>query len=324
MILADKILFHRKKLALSQEELAEQLNVSRQSVSKWEGAQSIPDMDKIIKLSDIFSVSIDYLLRDEIQDIEYVDQKDHAGLKSVSLEESNAFIAASKQHAKKIALGVFLCITSPVLLVFLNALYEKGFQQISETTSNSVGLTVLIAMVAAGVGIFVKSGSTMKPYEYLKQEIFEPEYGVEGSVKKERDLNRNEHVKHISLGVVLLITSVIPGILSELVLSMPILHSAAPALFLLMVAIGVYLIIKTSIYNGSFAILLQQDDYTAGKKKSNPIYGKIAGIYWLCATTIYLAISFISGKWDKSWILWPIAGVLFGVISIIISLFVED
>lgn len=61
MILADKILYHRKKLALSQEELAEQLNVSRQSVSKWEGAQSIPDMDKIIKLSDIFrSASIIY------------------------------------------------------------------------------------------------------------------------------------------------------------------------------------------------------------------------------------------------------------------------
>lgn len=184
MILADKILYHRKKLALSQEELAEQLNVSRQSVSKWEGAQSIPDMDKIIKLSDIFSVSIDYLLRDEIQDIEYVDQKDQAGLNSVSLEEANSFIAANRQHANKMALGVFLCVASPILLIFLNSLYEKGVRQISEAMANAFGLTVLIAMVAAAVGIFVKSGSTMKPYEYLKQDIFEAEYGVEGSVKK--------------------------------------------------------------------------------------------------------------------------------------------
>ena len=73
MILADKIIYHRKKLSLTQEELAESLNVSRQSVSKWEGAQSIPDMNKIILLSNIFGVSIDYLMRDELDTPEYLD-----------------------------------------------------------------------------------------------------------------------------------------------------------------------------------------------------------------------------------------------------------
>ena len=70
MILADKIIELRKKNGLSQEELAEKLNVSRQSISKWEGAQSIPDMNKILKLSDLFSVSTDYLLKDEIEEME--------------------------------------------------------------------------------------------------------------------------------------------------------------------------------------------------------------------------------------------------------------
>lgn len=51
MILADKIMNLRKKAGWSQEELANQLNVTRQSVSKWEGAQSIPDLDKVIQLS---------------------------------------------------------------------------------------------------------------------------------------------------------------------------------------------------------------------------------------------------------------------------------
>jgi hypothetical protein len=91
-----------------------------------------------------------------------------------------------------------------------------------------------------------------------------------------------------------------------------------------MVAIGVYLIIKTSIYNGSFSIILQEDSYTPSKKKNSTIYGRIAGIYWLSIVTIYLAISFIFGKWDSSWIIWPIAGVLFGVISIITSIFIDD
>ena len=57
MILADKIIDLRKKAGMSQEELAEKLGVSRQSVSKWESAQSTPDLNRILKMSEIFGVS---------------------------------------------------------------------------------------------------------------------------------------------------------------------------------------------------------------------------------------------------------------------------
>ena len=67
MILADKIMTLRKKAGWSQEELAAQLNVSRQSVSKWEGAQSIPDMDKVVQMSRLFGVTTDFLLKDELE-----------------------------------------------------------------------------------------------------------------------------------------------------------------------------------------------------------------------------------------------------------------
>ena len=67
MILADKIIEERKKNGWSQEELAEKLSVSRQAVSKWESAQSIPDLQKIIRLAELFDVTTDYLLKDEIE-----------------------------------------------------------------------------------------------------------------------------------------------------------------------------------------------------------------------------------------------------------------
>ena len=67
MILADKITDLRKKNGWSQEELANQLGVSRQAVSKWESASSIPDLDKIVKMSIIFGVSTDYLLKDSLE-----------------------------------------------------------------------------------------------------------------------------------------------------------------------------------------------------------------------------------------------------------------
>ncbi|MDX9917965.1 MAG: helix-turn-helix transcriptional regulator [Gudongella sp.] len=324
MILADKILYHRKKLGLSQEELAEQLNVSRQSISKWEGAQSIPDMDKIIKLSDIFSVSIDYLLKDEIQEAEYIDGKDIASLRRVSLEEANTFIEANKKHAKNIAIGVFLCIASPVLLILLNNFYENGFGPLNGDVASALGLVILITMVAAAIPIFIKSNNSMEPYAFLKEDSFEIEYGVESAVRKEKEIHRNDHIKNLSLGIVIIIVSIIPAIISEALKNFPIIYSIAPALLISMVAIGVHLVVKTSIYNSSFSIILQEGNYTPSKKKSNVIYGRIAGIYWLSTVTLYLAISFIFNKWDSSWVIWPIAGVLFGVISIIASIFIDD
>ena len=70
MILADKITALRKKAGWSQEELAEQLGVTRQSVSKWEGAQSVPDMDKVVQMSRLFDVTTDFLLKDELSEEE--------------------------------------------------------------------------------------------------------------------------------------------------------------------------------------------------------------------------------------------------------------
>ena len=73
MIFADKLITLRKKAGWSQEELAEKLNVTRQSVSKWEGAQSVPDIDKILQLSCLFGVTTDYLLKDELAEPEHTE-----------------------------------------------------------------------------------------------------------------------------------------------------------------------------------------------------------------------------------------------------------
>ena len=68
MILADKITEERKKNGWSQEELANQLGVSRQAVSKWESAGAIPDLQRILQMSELFGVSTDYLLKDELDE----------------------------------------------------------------------------------------------------------------------------------------------------------------------------------------------------------------------------------------------------------------
>ena len=103
MILADKIMALRKKAGWSQEELAARLNVSRQSVSKWESAQSIPDMDKVVQMSRLFGVTTDFLLKDELEEEApcAAAQDDDTPLRRVSLTQASAYLALRKAAAPK-------------------------------------------------------------------------------------------------------------------------------------------------------------------------------------------------------------------------------
>ena len=115
MIFADKLMDLRKKNGWSQEELAEKLNVSRQAVSKWESAQSVPDMNRIIQLSELFGVSTDYLLKDEMEQAEASRETASDSLiRTVDMEEANAFLKTKEENSRRVALGVMLCILSPV------------------------------------------------------------------------------------------------------------------------------------------------------------------------------------------------------------------
>ena len=114
MILADKIIELRKKNGWSQEELAEKMAVSRQSISKWEGAQSVPDMGRIVRLSELFGVSTDYLLKDEMETEERTEAiAETTAYKTVSMEEANAFLQMKELSSRRTAIGVMLCILSP-------------------------------------------------------------------------------------------------------------------------------------------------------------------------------------------------------------------
>ena len=87
MNIADRIQILRKSKGISQEELADKIGVSRQSVSKWESEQSVPDIDKVIIMSDYFEVTTDYILKG-------IENEKQAGEKEKALD-ANIFLAAS-------------------------------------------------------------------------------------------------------------------------------------------------------------------------------------------------------------------------------------
>ena len=315
MILADKIIENRKKNGWSQEDLAEKLGVSRQSVSKWESAQAIPDMKKILQLSEVFGVSTDYLIKDEIEEkpameLAPVDNGLEETVRSVSMEEAVSFLKYNETAARRISTGVMLCILSPVLLILLGGLAEAGFIPVEERIAELGGTAILLIMIAAAVGMFIREGMRGKKYEYLEKIDIETEYGVNGMVKERRDTYAETHSRRLIIGVMLCIISAVPLLGAEAVHysnNTDLFPILCVALLLVMCAVGVKLIVLTCTRQGGYDRLLEEGDYSRLNKKA----GRYDGVYWAIATAVYLGWSFATSRGELTWMVWPVAGVLF-------------
>lgn len=326
MILADKIINERKKNGWSQEELAERLSVSRQSVSKWESAQAVPDLQKILKMAEIFGVSTDYLLKDELEPESIVPEEyekntdsETLPLRTVTLHEADEFLKIQSKNAPMTALGVSLCIISPALLIFLTG-FEK-FGERFETIGAAIGLVTLFILVAIAVFLFITSSSKLKKFEFLEKEIFETAYGVTGMVKEKQKEYAETHTRRLALGVILCILSVIPlTSLSIIFDDKDYIITASVSLLLLIVSVGVNLIVRTCIIEGGFQKLLQENDYSAKQKSEKTFLSPFETIYWTVVLAGYLAWSFVTNRWDLTWIVWPIAGVLYVVFAEILKM----
>ena len=90
------------------------------------------------------------------------------------------------------------------------------------------------------------------------------------------------------------------------------------------VAIAVNLFIRVGMIKESYDRLLQEEDYTVDKKRTKPVHSRIAQIYWLGATAIYLAWSFVSNDWGRTWLVWPVAGVLYPVVLALTGMLIKD
>ena len=314
MILADKIIELRKKAGYSQEELAEKMGVSRQSVSKWEGALSIPDLDKILLMSEIFGVSTDYLLKDEFGEELPAPKEEisESKFRKVSMEEANEFIKVKNETAPKVALGVVMCILSPVVFLLLCALQEMNRIPLTENGASGIGIVVLLLLVAGAVALFITSGMKTDKYEYLEKEPLELAYGVEGMVKELQSRLHDKHVRDCVLGICLCVLAALPILIFAFFEKADGEVLYGVCLTLMMVAAGVYILIRTGIPWETTEKLLQQDDYSIEKKLTEKKMEPIATIYWCVITAIYLGWSFYTMEWGRTWIIWPSAGVLYG------------
>ena len=319
MILADKIIRLRKKNGWSQEELAERMHVSRQAVSKWEGAQTIPDLEKILKLGELFGVTTDYLLKDEIENEEYTDGISDPRMRKITIAEANEYLQLRKTAAKQIAIGTMLCILASIPLLLLGAASELKSFPLSENVACGIGLATMFLFIAVAVVIFIRTGFANAPYEFIEKGPFETEYGVVGLVKDMQKKYRSTYAKFNCIGTCFCILAALP-LLCNIFVDNDLFSAIFMTATMLIVGIGVMFFIVAGVRWASMEKLLQEGEFDAEKKKKNKLEDTVAAVYWPSATAIFLGWSFITNDWGRTWIVWPIAGVLFAVVMTICNL----
>lgn len=316
MILAEKILELRKQNGWSQEELAEKLDVSRQSVSKWESAQAVPDLDKILLLGELFGVSTDYLLKNDMEDDgKRKDTFQPSNKHKVTMEEAANLFKDSIESYRNIAFGVMLCILSPITLIELAGFSEAG--KLSENAAAVIGLVILFLFVAGAVAIFITNGLKMGKYKFLETDELYLAYDVKGLAEKKFEDDHMNFAKKLTSGVVLCILAVVPLVITAILSNEDeLLTTSMVGVLLALVSAGVFLIIDGSAIRIACNKLLEKEDYSRDNKELNKKTEAVMSIYWLFATAIYLGASFITKRWDITWIIWPIAGVLCAIVKI--------
>ena len=250
----------------------------------------------------------------EVRDLE-ADTKDIA----LSDAEVERYLQVSKETGKRIALGVGLILLGVANLIFLNALAERGY--VAEKIAQAAGVGGLLLMIALAVYIFIMAGVKSGKYENLETTIVKIDPYLHDRIVQMKDDYRPDFARRIAGGVGLILLSVV-ALVTVAILEVGGEFAVMLLVCVLLLAIGsaVGLFISAGSEMEAYDKLLNEGDYTKQHKAENSFAGKISGPYWLLAVVIYLTWSFITNDWGSTWIVWPIAGVLFALISAVSSL----
>ena len=309
MGISERLTALRKQNGWSQEELAQRLDVSRQAVSKWEGGQAMPDLERVVRMSELFGVSTDSLLKDSPGS----DTPVPKAVRAVTMEEAEAFLSLKKTVADRIAWAVLACVLAPIPLLMLSAL--AGVGRIPENMAGAVGIAVLLVLAAGAVAVFVSCGIASERYEYLEKEPIQAARAVVQMAREQQESSRVRYGRWNVAGVCLCILAALPLLIAAMLSESAVAVTAALCVTLASAGLGTTFLIRVGIRWESLQKLLEEGDYSREAKRGRHGHGGISAAFWLGTVAVYLAYSFITGDWRRSWIVWPVAGVLYAALA---------
>lgn len=297
MSLGTNIQFYRKQKNMTQEDLAEFMNVSRQTVSKWESDTAFPETDKLITLSDYFGCTLDELIKGNVEESF---TEDAAGYD----KEMNSFTRA-------------ICLGTATVLAGVTTLLFTVVLGLDET----IAAAIFMLFVTVGTAIFIVSG--IRHDSYVKENPnIKPFYSIE-QIKA----FRNKFPAVIAGGTVLVLFGVIAlmvmqsfvGKIAPDVMTEESFDALCAAVLLLCVTVAAPLFIYGGMQYAKYDIEEYNKENDPDKPFEDRLMSAISGGIMLAATIVLFIMGFCFNNWELCWIGYPIGGVLIGIVHCIFS-----
>lgn len=324
MILANKISKLRKMKGWSQDELANKMNVSRQTIAKWESAISIPDLNKILELAHILGATTDYLLKDELEELEMTNERIENGTLTMTLDKATDYINTKMTAAKMTTRGVLVVLTSVIPLFLLLAFADLEGAIISDNVAVAVGLVSILVLVSSAVNIFIRSSQYEEKCKKFEQSIFELDDKAKSVMTEKLESYRPTYTSKLSFGITLFITCSLPLIVSAIMGASGFVTLLMVVVLFIMIMTGLSIVIPISTKYTAYNLLLGEGEFATERKTESKREEKISAFYWPLVTAIYLGWSFWTMDWGTTWIVWPVAGVLFAAVLGLVALVGSD
>lgn len=289
----------RKIKNMSQEQLAEKLDVSRQAVSKWESGNGYPETEKLMAICEIFDCSIDNLLKGKIT-------ADTTG-------EKKKYESLQNKFSKGIALAVGIILFGTTILLYFAGLSAMAGTSKLEEQYGIVGVTILLLCVLVAVPIFIILG--------IEQENFKKKNPKLSNLYSEEEIEsfNKKFPKAIAIAVALILLGTIMLIF---LYGMKLVNeeSTIPVVVLMScVTIAVPIFIYSGIQKDKYDIEKYNEANSGEGKKRDDKIGKICGVIMLIATMIFFATGIIYNVWHINWIIYPLGGMLCGIVATIMG-----
>lgn len=287
----------RKQSNLSQEQLAQKLNVSRQAVSKWETGEGYPELDKLVQISNIFDVSLDYLIKDkETENKDYLEKTAdrQLNIEFTDLSEIEDYVEMRNHLGKNIAIGVMIIICSIILPIIME-----------DTHFEDIAGGIMLIIMGIGIGLLVMTGIRFNQLEKPELMISSTDYTY---LLAEFDGFKSIIARNISIGVFLCLLGVGMTIIFDD-------ESIGVSLMFLLIAVAVYLFITTGIEYATHKIVIGQKEFKDNNIYKEPGHKRKRIPLIENSVIVYLILGFVFHLWHPGWLIFPIFAILDNVIN---------
>lgn len=291
-IFAENLQYYRKQKDMTQEQLAECMAVSRQTISKWELGASYPEMEKILQLCDLFACDMDVLMRKNVSEMSTADGERHR--------------VHMMRHRRQITLGVVIMIGDMALYELLTGI------GVPEVIMN----TVFMAVVIVAVLIFVVAGMRHDNYK-KKYPVVQDPYTAD-----ERERFEERFPVMIATGIGMILVGFLIGMNGDVFPRADgMTEDFYYGIFMLLVAIAVGICVYGGLGKEMYDVKAYNKENNLDEKsrERNEKVGVWCGCIMLIATIIFLIMGFVFHMWEICWVVYPVGGLMCGIVSIILN-----